>query len=331
MTAAVLAGLGAVVPDRVVTNAMLAERMDTSDEWIRTRTGIRERRHVDPGTSTGDLACEAGRRALKSAGTEHVDAVVLATTTPDHPCPATAPTVAARLGLGTVPAYDVPAVCTGFLYALASAAGLIALGTARQVLVIGAETYSTIVDPDDRTTAPIFGDGAGAVVLRAGEPDEPGVLRDFVLGSDGDLADLIVIPGNGARQRTSGRPAEPGDEYFAMQGKAVYVNAVLRMRESSMTALQRAGWSAGSVDWLVGHQANVRILRSVAEHLGIPAEKAFVNLDRYGNTSAASIPLAREEGAVTGVLRPGHRVLLTAFGGGVTWGALTLEWPDVVV
>ena len=224
MTAAVLAGLGAVVPDRVVTNAMLAERMDTSDEWIRTRTGIRERRHVDPGTSTGDLACEAGRRALKSAGTEHVDAVVLATTTPDHPCPATAPTVAARLGLGTVPAYDVAAVCTGFLYALASAAGLIALGTARQVLVIGAETYSTIVDPDDRTTAPIFGDGAGAVVLRAGEPDEPGVLRDFVLGSDGDLADLIVIPGNGARQRTSGRPAEPGDEYFAMQGKAVYVN-----------------------------------------------------------------------------------------------------------
>ncbi|GAA3044905.1 beta-ketoacyl-ACP synthase III [Actinokineospora globicatena] len=329
--AAVLAGVGSAVPDRVVTNDMYAARMDTTDEWIRTRTGIRERRHLERGSATSDLAAEAGRRALKSAGVGAVDAVVLATTTPDHPCPATAPTVAAALGLGTVPAYDVGAVCSGFLYALASGAGLIALGTAERVLVIGAEAFTTIIDQSDRGTAPIFGDGAGAVVLSAGDQSQPGALLAFDLGSDGDLADLIIIPGGGSRQRASGLPAAPGDEYMAMHGREVFRHAVLRMTESSRTVLARTGWDVGSLDWLVGHQANVRILRAVADHLGLAQERAFVNVDRYGNTAAASIPLALDDAATTGLITPGDRIVLTAFGGGATWGAIALEWPNLAV
>ncbi|MDT7801063.1 MAG: 3-oxoacyl-[acyl-carrier-protein] synthase [Actinomycetota bacterium] len=324
--AAVLTGLGSTVPDRVVTNEMLAARMDTSDQWITSRTGIRERRVVEPGTATSDLATEAGRRALKSAGVDTVDALVLATTTPDHTCPATGPTVADRLGLGTVPAYDVAAVCSGFLYALATAAGLIALGTADRVLVIGAEAFTTIIDPDDRTTAPIFGDGAGAVVLEAGDESQRGALLGFDLGSDGALADLIIVPAGGSRQKTS---ADASDHFMKMQGKTVFTNAVLRMASSSRTALARTGWGPGDVDWLVGHQANVRILRAVADELGLPEERAFVNLAKYGNTAAASIPLALDDAASAGLITAGDRVLLTAFGGGASWGAVTLEWPDL--
>ncbi|MEV8506568.1 beta-ketoacyl-ACP synthase III [Actinoplanes sp. NPDC051475] len=329
MRHAVLAGLGAAVPEQRITNAMLAERMDTSDEWIRSRTGIAERRRVGPEESTSDLAVAAGRRALESAGGEPVDAVVVATTTPDHTCPATAPVVASRLGLGTVPAFDVAAVCSGFVYGLFTAAGLIAQGGAGRVLVIGAEAFSTIINPDDRTTAPIFGDGAGAVVLRAGDETEPGALLEFALGSDGSLADLIIVPAGGARQRSSGKPAAPDDHYFQMQGKTVFMHAVLRMEESSREVLRRAGWDTSSVDLLVGHQANIRILHAVADRLDIPAERAFVNLGHYGNTSAASIPLALDEAAATGALKAGDRVLLTAFGGGVTWGSVALRWPDL--
>ena len=321
--AAVLSGIGSALPERVVTNDMLAARMDTSDEWIHSRTGIRERRVVDPGTATGDLAVEAGARALKSAGVDRVDALVLATTTPDHPCPATAPSVASRLDLGPIPAHDVAAVCSGFLYGLASAAGLIAAGLAERVLMIGAEAFTTIIDQTDRTTAPIFGDGAGAVVLRAGEPTERGALLGFDLGSDGALAELIMIPSGGSRDR------DGAERYMGMQGKAVFVQAVQRMTESSLAALARTGWAVDSVDCLVGHQANVRILRAVAEHLGLPAQKAFTDVDKYGNTAGASIPIALADAAGAGFITPGDRVLLTAFGGGATWGAVTLQWPDI--
>ncbi|GAB2974525.1 beta-ketoacyl-ACP synthase III [Saccharothrix stipae] len=321
--AAVVTGIGSALPDRVVTNDMLAARMDTSDEWIRTRTGIRERRVVDPGTATSDLAVAAGERALKSAGVDGVDAVVLATTTPDHPCPATAPAVAARLGLGTVAAYDVAAVCSGFLYGLASAGGLIATGLAERVLMIGAEAFTTIIDQGDRNTAPIFGDGAGAVVLTAGEQSQRGALLGFDLGSDGALADLIIVPSGGSRDKDGTR------RHMDMRGKAVFVQAVQRMTESSRTVLARTGWSADTVDWLVGHQANARILHAVAEHLGLAQEKAFVNVGKYGNTAGASIPIALADAAGAGLITPGDRVLLTAFGGGATWGAVTLEWPDI--
>lgn len=331
---AALVGLGSYLPPRRVTNQELTSILDTSEEWIVTRTGIRARHWAPPGVATSDLAVEAGHRALKSANLPlepgSVDAVVLATTTPDHPCPATAPQVAARLGLGAVGAYDISAVCTGFIYALATGSAQIIAGQARRVLVIGAETYSTILDPTDRTTSVIFGDGAGAVVLAAvPDADRPGVLLGVELGSDGSQQDLIMIPGGGSRERATRSEPDPRDRYFTMQGKKVFAEAVNRMGESASALLGRIGWPAGSVDHLVGHQANIRILKALAQRLGLPEERAVVNLDRVGNTSAASVPLALSDAAAAGTLTTGSRVLLTAFGGGLTWGAAALTWPDL--
>jgi 3-oxoacyl-[acyl-carrier-protein] synthase III len=328
MSAAVACGLGAYVPPRVVTNASLAKQLDTSDEWIVKRTGIRQRYVVDPGTATSDLAVAAGRRALASAGVERVDLVVLATSTPDRRCPATAPLVADRLGLSGVAAFDVVAVCTGFVYALATAAGMMAVGLGRSALVIGADTFSTVLDPSDRTTRAIFGDGAGAVVLRAGDADEPGALLGFDLGSDGANAELISIAAGGRGELTAERP---GAHYFAMRGREVFFNAVLRMSESTRRVLRGVGWAERDVDRLVAHQANVRILHAVATQLGMDRERLTVNLDRVGNTVAASIPLALHDATSRGDLLPGHRVVLTGFGGGLTWGSVALRWPTVPV
>ncbi|GAA4542599.1 beta-ketoacyl-ACP synthase III [Amycolatopsis samaneae] len=327
--AAVLAGLGASLPVRILDNHEIAGRLDTSDEWIRTRTGIAERRVAGPGESTVDLAAEAGRRALASAGLtgpDAVDAVVLATSTADQLCPASAPQVAARLGLGGA-AFDLNAVCSGFVYALATGGGLIAGGVARRVLVIGADTFSSLVDPADRTTVPIFGDGAGAVVLRAGLPDEPGALGPFDLHSEGELAELLWVEAGGAKRRSSD---DPRDHFLVMQGTAVFRHACARMAESSRAVLERAGWMVGDVDRFVGHQANIRILQSAAKQLGLPADAVVANIQRVGNTSAASIPLALADACADGTLEPGHRVLLSAFGAGLTWGSTLLRWPDVV-
>ncbi|MFI6055294.1 beta-ketoacyl-ACP synthase III [Streptomyces violascens] len=328
---AVLCGLGGWLPSRVVTNEHLARRLDTDDAWIRTRTGIRQRHVVDPGQATSDLAVEAGRRALASAGTGRVDAVVVATSTPDHICPATAPAVAARLGLAGVAAFDVSAVCTGFVYGLASAAGLIAAGLAERVLLIGADTYSTIVDPLDRANAIIFGDGAGAVVLRAGRVDEPGAVGHFDLGSDGDHTEMITVAAGGSRQRS--RPGEPSrrERHFSMDGKAVYRHAVTRMAQSARTTLSRAGWKIDDVDHFVPHQANLRILHSAADDLGLPRDRCAMHVEDIGNTGAASIPLALADAAGRGALLPGDRLLLTAFGGGLTWGSCLLTWPELAV
>ncbi|SCF38338.1 beta-ketoacyl-ACP synthase III [Micromonospora mirobrigensis] len=326
---AVICGVGAALPPRVVTNDELSAYLDTSDEWIRQRTGIRTRRRVDPGTATADLATEAGARALASAGVTDVDAVVLATATPDRLVPATAPEVATRLGLTGVAAYDVAAVCSGFVYGLASAAGLVATGDFRRVLLIGAEAYSTIIDPKDRTTAAIFGDGAGAVVLRAGGPGEPGAIGPVDLGSDGSLVELGMIPAGGSRQRSAGGTAAPEDHYFRMQGGDMYRHAVTRMTASASTALDRAGWRLSDVDRFVPHQANARIAAAVAERLGLTGDQLVSNIEHVGNTAAASIPLLLAQAAADGRLRPGHRVLLAAFGSGATWGATTLVWPEV--
>ncbi|MDC0773117.1 beta-ketoacyl-ACP synthase III [Streptomyces sp. HD] len=325
--AAVVTGLGGWVPPTVVTNDQLAKALDTSDEWIRSRTGIRERRWVSPGRSTGDLAVEAGRRALSSAGTEAVDAVVLATSSPDRHCPATAPEVAGRLGLGPVAAFDVAAVCTGFVYGLATGAGMVALGAADRVLVIGADAFSTILAPDDRTTRVIFGDGGGAVVLRAGSPAEPGALMGLNLGSDGSLSDLIEVPAGGSRQRSTGLPAKTEDTYFTMQGQAVYAQAVRRMTESVRETAARTGWCLEEIDSFVLHQANARILTAVARRLALPPQRFLSNIGTRGNTVAASIPLALADGVASGELRPGHKVVLAGFGGGLTWGSLALVWP----
>ncbi|MGW5053086.1 beta-ketoacyl-ACP synthase III [Actinokineospora sp. NPDC004072] len=329
MTAAVVTGVGATIPPRVVTNDDLAVYLDTSDEWIRSRTGIASRRWVDPGVSTGDLAVEAGALALRSAGLDRVDAVVVATTTPDRLCPATAPEVATRLGMTGISAHDVNAVCTGFLYGLASAVGLIAAGNASTVLMIGAEAFSTILDPRDRSTAVIFADGAGALVLRAGTPDEPGAVGPIVLGSDGSLSDLIQIPAGGSRQRSAGTIAPPEDHFFRMRGREVYRHAVERMAASAQEAMVKAGLSMADVDKFVPHQANNRISVAVGERLGLRDAQTVSNVDHMGNTAAASIGVLLAEASLDGALHAGDRLLLTAFGGGLTWGATTFVWPTL--
>jgi 3-oxoacyl-[acyl-carrier-protein] synthase-3 len=328
---AVLAGIGTWLPDRLVSNASLSATLDTSDEWIRSRTGIVDRYYVRPGTSTSDMAVQAGHLALDSSGdcgVDTVDAVIVATTTPDHICPATAPTVAARLGFSGLPAFDIGAVCSGFVYGLASATGMISAGLADSVLLIGADTFSTIVDPTDRTTAVIFGDGAGAVVLRAGRADEPGAIQQFDLGSDGDNASIVGVAGGGSRQRSTG-PCPERDHYLAMDGRKLYKQAIKRMTASCHAVLDRSGWLTSDVDVLVPHQANARICAGVAEALELPAHRAFVHIEKYGNTAAASIPIALADAARRGVLQPGHRTLVTAFGAGLTWGSATFTWPEI--
>jgi 3-oxoacyl-[acyl-carrier-protein] synthase-3 len=321
---AVLDGIGVAVPSHVVTNADFATRLDTSDEWIRSRTGIAERRIADPTTATSDLALEAAQAALKHAPDSGIDALIVATTTPDHPMPGVAPLVAARLGFGTIPAHDIQAVCSGFIYGLASAAGLIATGIAERVMVIGAEVMSRIVDQDDRATAVLFGDGAGAVTLRAGGPDELGAIGPFDLGSDGEQAEMLFTPAGGTRTPVE-TTADARRRFLTMDGRQVYRHAVRRMTESSQQLLRRAGLDVGDVDRFVAHQANLRILMAVADRLGIPDERRVSNVDRYGNTSAASIPLALADAD----LRAGERILLTAFGSGFTWGSTLLTWPDL--
>lgn len=328
--AMVLAGIGAHLPERVVTNDDLSSVMATSDEWISTRTGIRQRHWVEPGETTLDLAVEAGRAALKHHGEgTAIDAVVLATTTPDRRCPATAPEVAAALGLGTVPAFDVAAVCSGFVYAAATAQGLIAARTARTVLVIGAEAMSSLLYPGDRNVGVIFGDGAGAAVVRAGDHDEPGAFGTFDLGADGHAADLIAVNAGGGRV-PHGTPDVAEQEYYlTMAGREVYRRSIPGMADSCRRVLTDRGWAMDDVDTLIGHQANVRILHGVARNLGLDADRCYVNIDRVGNTSAASIPIAMAHAHADGAVRAGDRVLVTAFGAGLTWGSTTLVWPDL--
>ena len=318
-------GIGYWLPERIVTNAELCARLDTSDDWITQRTGISRRRWVEPGEATSDLAVEAGRAALKSAGSGPVDAVVLATTTPDYRCPATAPEVASRLGLSGVAAFDVSAVCTGFLYGLATAAGFIAAGLAERVLMIAAEAFSTLLDPDDRATRPIFGDGAGAVVLRRGRADEPGAIGPLILGSDGDLSDLITVRSGGSRQPLR----DDGSQYFRMRGREVFRQSVERMSAAGIEALDAAGWRLDDVDRLVAHQANARVNAALVARLGLRRDAAAQNIADVGNTAAASIPVLLAQAASNGTLEPGHRLLLVAFGGGLTWGATTLTWPEL--
>ena len=321
---AVIRGLGTAVPSRVVTNDELAATLDTTDEWVRTRTGIAERRIADAGTATADLAVEAGAEALKAAG-EQADAVVVATCTPDRSLPGIGPEVAARLGLGTVSAFDVNAACTGFVYGLSVSAGLIAGDIADRVLLIGAETMSRITDFSDRGTAVLFGDGAGAVLLSRGAADEAGAVGPFDLGSDGDSADLLCVPAGGSRRPTDPAAIASHDTFLQMDGREVYRQAVRRMVGSSRKVLERAGLTVADVDRLVGHQANARILDAVADRLGVAPERRFVNVARYGNTSAASIPLALADAG----LEPGEQVLLTAFGAGMSWGSTVVRWPSL--
>lgn len=322
---AVLRALAGARPPGVLPNAALAARLDTSDEWITTRTGIAARHWAGPHTSTGDLAVTAGAAAL-ALSPGPVDAVLVCTTTPDHRCPATAPAVADRLGLAPAAAFDVGAACSGFLYGLACASGLLATGLARRVLVVAAETLTRIVDPTDRQTAIVFGDGAGAAVLEAGEPDEPGALAGFDLGSDGAGAALLVTPAGGARTPLDHSLLDERAHLLRMDGRAIYREAVHHMTESSGRSLRAAGLAPDDVARVVAHQANLRIVEAVMQRLGLPADRAFNNIDRYGNTSAASIPLALCDLGAENPPATGAHVLLTAFGAGLTWSSAVLRW-----
>ncbi|MDQ1005905.1 3-oxoacyl-[acyl-carrier-protein] synthase-3 [Streptomyces sp. V4I23] len=333
--AAVLCGLGAWVPPRVVSNKELTTALDTSDEWIRSRTGIEQRYLVDKGMATSDLAVEAGKRAIESAGSPPIGAVVLATTSPDRLCPGTAPEVATRLGLVDVPAFDIAAACGGFMYGLTVASSLVSTGLSGHILLIGAEAFSTMVNPQDRSTAVLFGDGAGAVVLRGGEPGEPGEIGPFDLGSDGGKADLLAVPAGGSRQRfvaATGQglaDARPPEYFLHMDGPEIFRNAVKRMTSSSRKVLDQIGWTPDEVDALAAHQANLRIVSAVGERLGIPQEQWLTNADRVGNTLTASIPILLAASAAKDLLRPSDRVVLTAFGAGLTWGSAAMTWPQI--
>jgi 3-oxoacyl-[acyl-carrier-protein] synthase III len=312
--AAVVCSVGAALPPHIVTNAALTTRLDTTDEWIRSRTGIAQRHIAGSDLTTTDLAVRAAAQALTDAEPAAVDALVVATTTPDRCCPATAPAVATALGLTGVPAYDLAAGCTGFLYALATAAGLIAAGTATTALVIGADRLASLPSPEDRSTAPLFGDAAGAMLLRLGTADEAGALGPIILGSDGTGADLI-------------HASRPGTLHMA--GGDVFRHAVDRMSTAARQATNAARWDLADIDRLAAHQANSRITGFVARQLGIPDDRQLSNISDVGNTGAASIPLLLADATRDGRLKPGHHTLLTAVGAGLTWGATTLTWPDL--
>jgi 3-oxoacyl-[acyl-carrier-protein] synthase-3 len=327
--AAVIAGIGCWLPPNVLTNEELGKRVGVPADWLSSRTGIDSRHIVSPGMATSDLSVEAGRRALESADIDQVDMVIVSTSTPDRICPPTAPLVAARLGLETVGAFDLVAACSGFLYGLATARGLIAAGTARRILVIGAETLSSLLDPQDPSTSAIFADGAGAAVVRAGVPGEEGEIGPVILGSDGSLGDLINVQGGGSLHPVPGGPGSKRQRYLSLSGLPVFNNAVKRMAAASGQALQAVGWELADVDRFVVHQANGHILKALSERLAVPFERRAANIQHVGNTSAASVPILLAHEAADGRIKAGDRLLLTAFGGGLSWAATTLVWPEL--
>ena len=323
MLRSVVRGVGAYLPARVVTNDDLARIVDTSDAWIRERTGIGQRHLAAEGELTSDLAAAAGGQALSRAGVrpQDVDMVLVATSTPDHTFPATATAVQRKLGIGRAIAFDLQAVCAGFAYALATADGFIRTGQVRTALVIGAETFSRILDWRDRGTCVLFGDGAGAVVLRA-EP-QPGSRADrgvlaTQLGADGRHYDDLWVDGGPSATQTTG--------HLRMNGREVFRCAVGELAGAALTVLDKAGYGPDDLDWLVPHQANRRIIDAVGKRLRLPADKVIVTVERHANTSAASIPLALNEGCEDGRIRPGDLVAASAMGGGFTWGAALIRW-----
>ncbi len=324
---AMVSGLGIAVPERVLRNADLEQSLDTSDQWIVERTGIRERRIAGPGESLAGMCEMASRRALAGAGVAPgaVDAIILGTVSPDRRLPSTACDLQARLGATGALAFDISAACPGFVYALTIAEGLIASGQARVALALGAEKLSTITDYTDRSTAILFGDGAGAVVVQPADGSGRGILSS-VLGADGTLADLLYMPGGGSSDPVSQKVVDERSHFIRMAGREVFKAAVLAMARACDEALAQAGVTAEELDLMVPHQANIRIIEATARHAGVPMEKVMVNVDRYGNTSAASIPLALDQAVAEGRLRPGMVIMLVTFGAGFTWGATVIRW-----
>jgi 3-oxoacyl-[acyl-carrier-protein] synthase III len=323
---AAISGWGTAVPDQRLTNADLERRVDTSDQWIVERTGIRERRIAREGESTATLAIEAGAAAIKHAGLtpDAIDLLIIATATSEQLIPHTGAFVGDGLGV-RCGSFDLNAGCAGFVYELVTGSSLLTAGNLDHVLIIGAETLSRVTDPNDRGTCILFGDGAAAMVLSAAPEDGPGLLA-WDLGCDGSAAGLLEIPAGGSRRPTSAETVANGEHYLKMAGPEVFRRAVRIVVESATTTLERAGVSVADVQWFAPHQANVRIIDAAGNRLGIPAERTLVNIDRYGNTSAASIPLVLAEAADAGRLADGDLVLLSGFGAGLTWGSALLRW-----
>jgi len=309
-----ITGTGSYLPPRVVTNDELATRLDTSDEWIRSRTGIACRHIADKSQSSSDLALEASHGALQAAGIDasQIDLIVVATSTPDYVFPSTACLLQAKLGVKGCAAFDIQAVCSGFVYGLATADSFIRSGSHKKALVVGAEVFSRILDWNDRGTCVLFGDGAGAVVLAA--DSKPGIHAS-VLHADGSQVDLLSVPGNLSGGCIVGSP------FLQMNGQGVFKFAVRVLDEVARETVAAAGMTLDDIDWLIPHQANVRILEATARKLGLPREKLVVTVDHHANTSAASVPLALDEFVRAGKIRTGHRVMMEGVGGGFTWGA----------
>ena len=324
----VILGTGAYAPARVLTNTELALTIDTSDEWIVSRSGIRERHIAAPGEMTSDMAVHAARLALADAKLQpaDIDLLVIATITPDMPMPATACSVQHKLGLSTSTAcFDLNAACSGFIYALDTACAMIGSGRYRHALVIGVEKLSSIVDWTDRTTCVLFGDGAGAAVIGASPRPAVGLIG-AKLGSYGDCVDLLCIPAGGSNTPASAASLASRDHFLKMKGKEVFKYAVRGMEEAARDILEQHGIAANQINLVIPHQANRRIIESIAQYLELPMERFFVNLDRYGNTSAASIPIALDEARRAGRINPGDLTLLVAFGAGLTYGSALIRW-----
>ncbi len=323
-TAVGILGTGKYVPERRLTNKDLEQMVETNDEWIVTRTGIRERRIAEPAQASSDLAYEASVRALAAAGltADQLDLIIVATITPDMFFPSTACLLQDRLGAKQAAAFDLSAACSGFIYGLATAASFVKTGMYRRILVVGAETLSRITDYTDRNTCILFGDGAGAVVV--GEVPEGRGFRSFVLGADGSGGELLRICGGGSRLPATEQSVADKKHFLEMNGRDVFKFAVRVMGSAAEEALDKAGLAKADIDLLVPHQANIRIVQAALERLGLSEDKAMVNLDRYGNVSAASIPIALAEAVEEGRAKTGDTLLLVGFGGGLTWGASAL-------
>ena len=317
-----ITGIGSYLPDEIVTNADLSKILDTSDEWITTRSGIKQRHRAAQGEATSDLALKAAQAALGDAGitAQDIDLIIVSTTTPDLTFPATAALVQKKLGINHGAAFDVQAVCSGFVYGLSVASAMVETGQAQRVLLIGAETMTRLLDWEDRSTAVLFGDGGGAVVLEATEiatPDAPHIVGSY-LRSDGNLTDLLYVDGGPSTTGTIGK--------LRMQGREVYRHAVGNIAEAIESLLQKHNLTVADIDWFVPHQANKRIIDGVAKKIGLPSEKTVVTVQNHANTSAASIPLALHELVKSGRLASGDLVMLEAMGGGLTWGANLIIW-----
>jgi 3-oxoacyl-[acyl-carrier-protein] synthase III len=315
----VIRGCGGYLPPHIVTNHELSKTMDTTDEWITSRVGVNQRHWVGPDQFCSDLATEAAKAALKNAGmqADEIDLIIVGTTTPDRTFPAVAVMVQDNLGIRSGAAFDIQAVCSGFVYGLTIADSMLKSGQAKRALVIGAETMSKIIDPEDRTTAVIFGDGAGAMILEAQETTDRGILSCH-LYSDGQFKDYLYVdggPGHG-----------PQVGHIRMRGKEVMRHAIEKIGQSVEDALNKLKLTVDDIDWFVPHQANYRIIKGISHHFGIPMEKMVVTIDRHANTSAASIPLAMAEAVSDGRIKPGHLVICEALGGGFTWGSAVMRW-----